>query len=60
MAATLPGGTSQTEAASWQEPTRRRRERRSRAKVTLTIAALSLGLWWLLWTMLDALIRALF
>ena len=59
MAATPPGRTSQTEMASWQEPERRKGDRLSPGKAALAIAALSLGLWWLLSAALAALIRAL-
>ena len=48
------------EAAPQPQSERRSGDRLSRVRTTVAIAALSLGLWWLLWTALAALIKVLF
>jgi hypothetical protein len=60
MAATPPGGTSQTEAATRRQPERPRRDRLSLGTAALAIATLSLGLWWLMLRALVAVIKAVF
>jgi hypothetical protein len=59
MAAAPRGDVSQTASGSRQQRERRKGQRRKAARA-FAIAAVSLGLWWLIWKAVASLIRVLF